>query len=97
MTFDLISIAYLISLNCFAWMDKFIVKRPHPKPLPKPLAKQGVITAIARDAQYKSEYYADNGLLCCRSCNSTVDHTRLDTVKKHLKSQVSGSIINISN
>ena len=45
------------------------------------------ITAAERAKQFKTDFYADGGVLFCRFCEHSVDFTRVDTVKDHLKSK----------
>ena len=45
------------------------------------------ITAEDRARQFKAELYADGGVLFCRYCDHSLDFTRIDTVKDHLKSK----------
>ena len=44
-------------------------------------------TAQERAKQFSSEIYADGGVLYRRFCSHSVDFTRLDTVKDHLKNK----------
>ena len=43
------------------------------------------ITAEEREKQFNTDFYADGGVLFCRFCEHSVDFTRVDTVKDHLK------------
>ena len=45
------------------------------------------VTAAERAKQFKTDFYADGGVLFCRFCEHSVDFTRVDTVKDHLKSK----------
>ena len=79
-------------------MDRF-VKRPADKPAGpssskrSKQAKQGNVTALTRVAEFgKSSFYADNGKLFCRACNLVVDHTRKNTLTRHLESKVNNFI-----
>ena len=45
------------------------------------------VTAEERAKQFKTELYADGGVLFCRYCDHSIDLTRIDTVKDHLKSK----------
>ena len=45
------------------------------------------VTAEERAKQFHSDLYADGGVLFCRFCEHSIDFTRVDTVKDHLKSK----------
>ena len=45
------------------------------------------VTAEERARQFKDDLYADGGVLFCRFCEHSIDFTRVDTVKDHLKSK----------
>ena len=78
-------------------MDRFLSKRPTleqrasqpPCKKPKPVAEQGKVSALVRVAEFGADkFFADNGKLLCRSCNIVIEHTRKNTVKRHLKGKV---------
>ena len=78
-------------------MDRFLSKRPLnadvvcQPPLKKPslAAKQGKVSALVRVAEFgRDKFFADDGKLFCRACNVVIDHTRKNTVERHLKSKV---------
>ena len=58
-----------------------------PAKKPKRSAPLSRLTAQERAKQFSSNFYADGGVLFCRFFNHSVDFTRLDTVKDHLKSK----------
>ena len=82
-------------------MDRFLSKRPRsasdssepratqpPSKKPTPAAKQGNISALVRVAEFGSDkFYADSGKLFCRACNVVIEHTRKNTVEKHLENE----------
>lgn len=45
------------------------------------------VTAAERAKQFPRDLYADNDILFCRFCVHSLDFTRLDTVKDHMKSK----------
>ena len=45
------------------------------------------VTAEDGAKQFKTELYADVGVLFCRYCDHSLDFTHIDTVKDHLKSK----------
>ena len=45
------------------------------------------LVAQERAKQFSSDIYADGGALFCRFCGHSVDFTRFDTVKDHLKNK----------
>jgi len=45
------------------------------------------LTAEERAKQYSIDFYTDDAVLFCRFCEHSVDFTRLDTVKDHIKSK----------
>lgn len=59
----------------------------------EPPAKKGKVaratkaTAKERVKQFPTELYEDGGVLFCRSCCHSLDFTRIDTIKDHLKSK----------
>ena len=86
-------------------MDRFLLKRPHansisssadltvsqpPSKRPSPASKQGKVTAAVRVAEFGNDkFYADSGKLFCRACNVVIEHTRENTVERHLTRKVS--------
>ena len=78
-------------------MDLFLSKHPTleqraSQPLckkPEPAAKQGKVSALVRVTEFGADkFFADNGKLFCRSCNIVIEHTRKNTVERHLKGKV---------
>ena len=45
------------------------------------------VSAEERAKQFKDDVYADGGVLFCKYCVHSVDYTRIDTIKDHLKSK----------
>ena len=45
------------------------------------------VIAEDRARQFKTELYADDGVLFCCYCDHSLDFIRVDTVKDHLKSK----------
>ena len=45
------------------------------------------VSAEQRAKQFKDDLYADGGVLFCKYCAHSVDYTRVDTIKDHLKSK----------
>ena len=43
------------------------------------------VSAEERAKQFKDDLYADGGVLFCKYCAHSVDYTRVDTIKDHLK------------
>jgi len=81
-------------------MDRFLSKRPRsasesratqpPSKRPTPAAKQGKVSALVRVAEFgRDKFFADNGKLFCRACNVVIEHTRKNTVERHLQGKVS--------
>ncbi|XP_041480924.1 uncharacterized protein LOC121428390 [Lytechinus variegatus] len=54
---------------------------------PKKQRPLPIISAVTRAAQFPDTFYADGGVMFCRHCSHSVDYTRSDTVKDHLKSK----------
>ena len=54
------------------------------------------VTAEERARQFKDDLYADGGVLFCRFCEHSIDFTRVDTVKDHLKSMEMETLKDIS-
>ena len=78
-------------------MDRFLSQRTTleqrasqpPCKKPKPAAKQGKVSALVRVAEFGADkFFADNVKLFCRSCNIVIEHTRKNTVERHLKGKV---------
>ena len=78
-------------------MDRFLSKRsPNanvvcqpPSKKPSPAAKQGKVSALVRLAEFgRDKFYADGDKLFCRACNVVIEHTRKNTVERHLKRKV---------
>ena len=80
-------------------MDRFLSKRPPsandnvlsqpPCKKPSPAAKQGKVSASVRVAEFgRDKFYADGDKLFCRACNVVIEHTRKNTVERHLKRKV---------
>ena len=55
-----------------------------------PLAR---VTAEDRARQFKTELYADDGVLFCHYCDHSLDFTRVDMVKDHLKSTLRSTYV----
>ena len=78
-------------------MDRFLSKRSlglssvsqPPSKKPSPAAKQGKVSASVRVAEFgRDKFYADGGKLFCRACNVVIEHTRKNTVERHLTRKV---------
>ena len=78
-------------------MDRFLSKRPLDANVvcqpsskkPSPAAKQGKVSALVGVAEFgRDKFYADGGKLFCRACNVVIEHTRKNTVERHLTRNV---------
>ena len=75
-------------------MDRFLYKHPYleqraSQPLCKKPKPAGNVSALVRVAEFGADkFFADNGKLFCRSCNIVIEHTRKNTVERHLKGKV---------
>ena len=49
------------------------------------------VSAEERAKQFKDDLYADSGVLFCRYCEHSVDFSRVDTIKDHLRSKKHGA------
>ena len=81
-------------------MDRFLLKRSHPSLVsssaerfvtqppskrPSPATKQGNLSALVRVAEFGDDkFYANGGKLLCKACNVVIEHTRKNTVERHL-------------
>ena len=54
---------------------------------PKRSAPLCRITTEERAKQFSEDMYSDGGVLFCRFCAHSVDYTRIDTIKDHVKSK----------
>ena len=76
-------------------MDRFLSKRllssvsQPPSKKPSQAAKQGKVSASVRVAEFgRDKFHADCGKLFCRACNVVIEHTRKNTVERHLTRKV---------
>ena len=65
-------------------MEELALPRSKKQKRSAPLSR---ITAEERAKQFSNDFYSDGGIIFCRFCGHSVDYTRIDTVKDHIKSK----------